>query len=495
MDKLNQQVIDALAEVLAPALREKVVASGSPSTPYLHGPGGLFGREGIDRDLFHTRIDGIGVAHVLPVFASQYTHPLFAYVTGYQDVSGTVPDGVCDDPETAGAEKRCLQTAPFGRYSFKTRELEVNRVGQLVNRGEFDDLRLLNDPIAPEMGRSIFPNMSPNKQLAAGAEVLARMLELGVAFANRLGRQVYTGDPVNNSAGGGYREFMGLDLLIGTNKVDAETGQDCPSLDSDIKDFNYEQVCAEDATISIVRVITTLWRQVNHIASHTGLTPARWALAMRTALFWELTDCWPCEYMTSRCLWATSSITALTGNDNREIVVNAAENVRMRDEMRNGNFLLIDGVRVPVILDDNIVEESSGDNNQIAIGCFASDIYLIPLTVRGGTPVTFWQYYDYRAGTMQAVVNGRVSSHFWTDAGMYLWTWDNYNWCIVHEAKIEPRIIIRTPQIAGRITNVEYCPMQHPRDPQPDDPYFIDGGVTSPPAPSLWADWNAPNRV
>jgi hypothetical protein len=482
----DKQLLGALAQALAPHLGQKVVATGTPSTPYTHGPGGLFGVAGIERDLFHTRIDGIGLSSVFPVRGSVLTDPLFGYVTGYQDVSGTVPDGVCDDPRTAGAEKSCLQTAPFGRYTFKTREAEINRIGQLINRGEFDDLDLVNDPIAPEMGRTIFPNISPDKQLAAGAEILARKLELGIAFANELSRQTYIGDPANNSAGGGHEEFMGLDLLISTNKVDAITGQDCPSLDSDVKDFNYTDVCDENADPDIVRVLTTLWRQVNHIARHTAMQPVRWTFAMRTGLFWELTDCWPCSYLTHRCDFSS---------DNAEVVVNTPDNIRLRDEMRNGNFLLIDGVRVPVVLDDNIVEEQSGDNSQVPAGCSASDIYLVPLTVRGRIAVTFWQFYDYQQGTMQAVVDGRVTNRFWTDAGMYLWTWDTRNFCLVHEAKIEPRIIMRTPQIAGRLQNVVYCWLQHPRDPQPDDPYFVDDGVTERAAPSLWSDWNAPNRV
>lgn len=476
----NKQILDALASIIS----QKVVASGTPSTPYLHGPGGLFGQEGIERDLFHTRIEGSGVAQVLPVFGTNLTHPLFGTITGYQDVSGDVPSTACGDPEVAGSEKRCLTYFPFGRYTFKTRELEVNRVGQLINRGEFDDLRVVNDPIAPELGKTIFPNINPNKQLAAGAEVLARMLEVGVAFANRLGRQTYIGNPVNN-VGTGYLEFMGLDLLIGTIKVDAITGDDCPSLDSDVKDFNYGCVQDDDLDPSIVRTIVTMWRFVNHIAQHTNLNPVRWLLSMRTSLFWELTDVWPCQYQTYRCI-------DISPGGIGQVTIDGRENVRMRDAMRNGNYLLIDGVQVPVVLDDNIVEESSDENSDIPVTCFASDIYLIPMTVRGGIPVTFWHYYDYKGGTMQAVVNGRLTSQFWTDAGMYLWTWDNQNWCIVHEAKIEPRIILRTPQIAGRIQNVCYCPLQHPRDPQPEDPYFVDSGVTDPPSPSLYTDWNPP---
>ena len=467
-------------------MQEKVAATGTPSTPYMHGPGGLFGVSGIERDIIHTRIAGNGVGAVLPVFPSQYTDPLFGYITGFTDVTGTVPDGVCDDPEIAGQMKSCIQSAPFGRYSFQTRELEINRVGKLVDRGEFNDLRLLNDPIAPLMGKTIFPKLSPNAQLAAGAEVLARMLELGIAFANRLGRQTYIASPANNSAGGGYMEFQGLDILIGTTKPDALTGQDCTSLHSDIKDMDYVCVDDTDADPDIVRVMTTMWRFVNHIAQNTGLSPARWIWSMRTALFWELTDIWACRYYSYRCSVVDG------GGIDPVPQFDTVDAVALRDSMRNGNYLLIDGVRVPVVLDDFIEEESSSDTSELVSGQYASDIYLIPLTVTGGTPVTFWQYYDFR-NVSQALVNGRLTNDYWSDAGMYLWNYDKDNWCVVWESKIEPRIVLRTPQIAGRITNVCYEPLQHPRDPHPDDPYFVDGGETDRPSPSLYST-SVPNR-
>ena len=57
--------------------------------------------------------------------------------------------------------------------------------------------------------------------------------------------------------------------------------------------------------------------------------------------------------------------------------------------------------------------------------------------------------------------------------------------------KIENRIILRTPQIAGRITNVCYEPLQHERDPFPSDPYFVNGGNTSRTAATLNAEWGS----
>lgn len=485
MDLTSEQLMKALAQVLAPALKDvryKVEASGTPSTPYLHGPGGLFGVSGLERDVISTRLSGRGLASVLSAFPSNYTNPLFPYITGFTDIGGTVPSGPCDNPQYAGQMKTCIQTAPFGRFMLRTREAEINRVGQLIDRGEFDDLRLLNDPLAAEFGKTIFPQMSGNAQLNAGAELLSRMIELGIGFSNWIGRVLYTGTPANNTLGG-YAEPMGLDILIGTTKVDAITGQDCPSLHSDIKGMNYTCISDSTANPDIVEVLVTMWRYVNLIAQQTQLTPVQYALVMRTPLWWELTDYWPCRYLTYKCrVQDTAWIDPVPS-------VDSAEAIRLRDRMRAGSYLLIDGVEVPVIIDDYIIEESSADTNKLRAGCFASDIYLVPLTVLGGTPATFWQYYNYQNGPMQAVVQGRATNLFWTDGGMYLWTFDTKDFCIVHEAKIEPRVILKTPQIAGRITDVCYCPLQHPRDVHPDDDYFVDGGVTTRLPPSLYEDW------
>ena len=480
-----------LAQLFAPALAKQMgveykhtTPTGTPSTPYYHGPGGLFGVAGVERDIIHTRVGGRGLAWALSNRTTITTDPLFPYISGYQDESGDEKDGVCDDPPIAGPAKTCLQTAPLGRYERMSREMEINRVGQIINRGEFTDLRTINDPIAPELGRSIFPNIDGSTQLGLGAEVLARMLEVGITFVNLLGRQLYTGSPANNSANSGYKEFIGLDLLIGTNKVDAITGTNCPSLDSDVKDYNYEKVSNVAANPSIVRTLTTMWRYVKHIAIRSNLMPVTWAISMRQALFWEITDVWPCSYLSYRC----------EVNDGANIdpvpSFDTGDAIAMRDAMRNGEYLLIDGEKVPIIIDDFIVEESSNDTNLIDVGCFASDIYIVPLSILGGRPATYWEYFDYSRGPAQAIMDSRSGNFFWTDGGRYMWHQKPpLNWCIQWLGKIEPRLILSTPHIAARLTNVQYCPLQHERDPHPDDDYFTDGGVTDRDPPSLYNDY------
>src|SRR3972149_517370 len=65
------------------------------------------------------------------------------------------------------------------------------------------------------------------------------MLEVGIAFQRKLLRQVYTGNPANNNVGGGYREFPGLDILIGTDKVDRKSTR----LNSSHSQISYADFC------------------------------------------------------------------------------------------------------------------------------------------------------------------------------------------------------------------------------------------------------------
>jgi hypothetical protein len=455
--------------------------TGTPATPYMYGPGGLFGVAGAEREIISTRIHPRGLATHLPARATTRMMPYFPYMTGFLDVTGSNPDGVCDDAQTAGPMKNCFQTAQFGRYTFMTRELELNRLGQQLHRGEFQDLYLVNPPML-QGDDLITPNVGGNPSLAN--EVAVRMMEVGVAFQNKLIPQVYVGNPANNSAGGGYQEFPGLDILIGTNKVDAFTGAECASLDSDIKNFNYELVTSG----SIVNVLSYMMRYLGFNAERGNFGQVNYAFVMREALWWELSAVWPCAYLTYRCSGQANT------NVTTELGIPANEFVRFRDEMRRNKYLIIDGVQYPVITDDGIVEETAGDNGNISEGCFASDIYIVPMSANG-MALTFWEYLDYSKGAMIGAQEGNLApGDFWTDGGRYLWhKKPPKNWCVQWISKLEPRLILRTPHLAGRLTNVQYCPLQHERQPFADDPYHLNGGVSvSRTYTTPYSDWNLP---
>jgi len=489
LNKFDTSTVDptklgmALAEVITKAMPQQVNKStGAPQGPYIHGPGGLFGVRGLSQDIISTATQITGsFGEMLPIKGSKETNPLFPYITGFIRSDGQEKNGICDTPEEAGNFKTCIQTTVFGRKEFKTREFEVNSIGQQINRGEFMDLRLANPQLVNAMGGLMkdFFHLSDQNAALAGNEVFMRVIEVAVAFQRWYCPTVFTGNPANSSAGGGYKEFPGLDLLISTGKIDALSGTTCPSLDSDIKSFGYRDI-SSTADPDIHRTLSTMMYILETRAMQNNLSPVEFALVMRPQLFWELTRVWPLQYNTDR--------TGLTpaGLDNLYL-----EMVRMRDAMRSGSYITINGKNYQVIQDGCIMEENQSVNGAIPIGGFASDIYIVPLSARGGTLQTmYWEYKDYSQDVIPQLTG--LPQWFWSDGGAFLWSMKApTNWCMDLIAKTEPRLILRTPQLAGRLTDVVYTPLQHTNDVLPSQYYHVNGGVrTGRPFPSPYSEWD-----
>lgn len=451
-------------------------ASGTPiSVGYTHGPGGNFSFPGVDPSVFHTAVGNMGILGRLPATPSVFTDPTFQILTGVQDISGAEKADVCDDAPTAGLIKSCMMSSQFGRYERATSEIELNRLGQRNDRADPMDLTLVGSPIAQSGIFATGPRSPATPADLLTNEVSRKFWELNVAVHRLLSQQLWIGDPANNAAGGGYKELTGFQLLINTGHLDAQTGTACPSLDSDLKDFACARI--DDNADTLITMLSELIRTRRDLAFRTGVSPVRYILAMRPELFWELTAIWPCSYLTYRC--------QVTGQE--RINIDANDAVRFRDDMRSGRYLLIDGERIDVVLDDGIPVLTPTTDSTVAEGCQCSDIYLIPMSVIGGRAVTYMEYFDYGNPSVQAAIGNLVLAR---QEGAFL-TWPRQtNQCVVWQTKVEPRLIIRTPWLAGRIQNVEYCPTQQARSPFPDDPYFTDGGRTDRPGPSFFSLWN-----
>ena len=452
--------------------------TGTPTVTYQHGPGGLFSQAGIEDMVINASLSPRGIDSVLPIFPTVYTNPLYPFITGFESDGSAEPSGVCDNCP-GGIIQNCYQTAVFGRVCRESQEIEINRVMQLVNRGETNELRVLGSVL---MAGGIQPPRSTMINDWINYTTQTQMVIVGIEFQRALSQMIWTGNPANNSAGGGYAEFPGLDMLIATGKVDAVSGVACGALDPDVKDFNYNDVCG--ASPDIVEYISMMHFYLSHVADRTALSPVQWVIAMRPQLFFELTACWPCKYLTNRCADAAGA---------NAVVINDDGNVAMRDAMRNGSYLIVNGVQLPVVTDDGIFEENSTNSANVNPGEFASDIYFIPITARG-IPVTYWEHLDYTgAAPDEAMLNGRQD--WWsTDGGRYMWTVEQQAWCYVIMGKIEPRIVLRTPHLAGRIQNVMYTPLQHLREPFEDSPYWVKGGSPSAPLPQYYSEWNPLGR-
>jgi hypothetical protein len=460
---------DEVLQLLAKALlgqSEKAVTS-TPSTVFGHGDGGLFSTPGLDKSLFSALTLPMNTLESrLPAFPSNDEYPMFGIMTGVTASSGSNPEAPCDDPPTAGMMKMCTKSAPFGLFSRATRALDAKDFGRRTNRGEMLDLNLIGNPFAAQ---DSFAQSLAGFGNAARNDIAKAFYELGVAWSRDFATRIYAGNPANNTASDGYMEFWGLDALINTGYADAVTGTACPAADSIVHDWGSVDI-ADDAA-GFVRTLTYMYRNLQFNARRMGLAPANIVLAMSWGLFYALTEIYPITYSTYR---STGLIP-----DNARLVVDSRAEREERDAMLNGEYLLIDGVRVPVIVDNSIVETDDG-------GAFTSSLYMIPMTVLGNIPSTYIEYFNWAVpgGALDATEALGIAGAFDVrDGGRFLIARDSHTWtCVQMAAWTKPRLVMRTPYLAGRIENVKYEPELKERDWNPTNPsYYKDGGRTSSP--------------
>lgn len=447
----------------------KTPATSTTATT-LHGPGGIFQGPGLERDVITAHVRPQGISSALQKVPANSTDPRFSSLTGYTDVIGNEPDNACDDAPY-GYVKSCNLTARFGLMRRDTGTIEMDDVMLKINRGDFTDLMLRGQVLG------MTPGMSPS-----GLDVsqilniltMSEMVGAGVQSERALSTRYWTGSVA-------LGQMPGLDNQIATGQVDADTGQACPALDSDVKDFEYNDVCG--ATRDIVEYVSMLHWYLKYNADTMGLSPVQWVIAMRPELWFELSACWPCRYNSFRCT------TIDTANIDVTPRLDSADMTQIRDQMREGMYLWVNGVKLPVVIDTGIYEHNNQNDANLNPGQYASSLYMVPLTITGGFPVTYIEYVDYRqAGMDRALLQGR-EDWWWTDSGIYSWAIEQTKWCYKLSLKTEQRIVLRSPHLAGKIEHIRYSPLQHLRSPDPESPYFKDGGVSVRGPGTTYAVW------
>lgn len=500
----QQQALELMAELMLankshltvdPALGYKndpTVIGGVQ--PYVHGGGGLLSPAGQDPAIFSAIVQpDRGVLTALPIRNTVlmsdeyggYDAPLYTTFTGVTagdlDDWDNQPTAPCDDAPVAGLLKACTLTAPFGRFSAAVRQIDRKRMGRLVNLGETGDFRLQNGMITAD---PFTPQQTPqNGGDWINQEIAVRYFEAAMGFQRLLAPLVFTGNPINNTAQDGARQFMGLDLLINAgNKRDAFTSAVCTAMDSAIATFGGANVNEADADGNyIYEWFEYIMRYLNSNAERMGMAPASWVAVMRRDLFYELTRYWRIQYYVQFIRMMDTINTAAAGG---RINVEANDEAAMRDAMFKGRFLpLATGERLNVILDDGIAVTAVGAESQ-------SEVYFVPLTVLGSVPVTYWQYFNYEnaQGRLfdQQLSRGQT---YTTDGGKFLWAWSHKNGCFTAQWTTEPRIIMHTPYLAARLQDVNYQPLIAVRDAYPDGGLFYNGGRTNSPFPSYYNEW------
>lgn len=469
MDKDLLAILQNQNAILKQLADSQTLATKAPAARQtateLHGNGSLWGSYPIERDVISAHIAPHGLAERLLHLPSVTESPLFATLTGYTATTGSEPVNPCDDAP-AGYVKGCNITAPFGRVMRDTQTIEIDKVFLRANRGDFADLVLRGQVLNMQ---SAFNPGGLNDAGILNILTKSEMVTVGVNIDRTLSRHVFQANPANNTAGGGYKEFRGLDLQIATNHRDAHTGAICTALDSDVKDFAFDLITGTGR--SIVEYMSMMAFYLDNNATGSGLDPVNWVIVMRPDLWQELTAVWPCQYNTNKC-----NTTPPTGTTST-VYIDGRENISDRDAFRAGMYLPINGRNYPVVLDTGIYEYTNTTSASVPNGQFASSVYFVPLTMTGNFPITYMEYLDYRQAQADVeFLNGKAP--FWTDDGKFYWAIDAANFCYKLKAKTERRMVLRAPQLAGRIDRIRYAPLQHLREGYPDSAYFRDGGVS-----------------
>jgi len=456
-----------LKEMKEEGQHQKHTAGGAMTAQQLHGLGGIFAQLGAEPEFLSTYVKPQSISSVLPIFPSVDEDPRYWTLTGFTAPSGTQPTNACDAAPT-GYEKGCMLTALFGLKRFDTQEIEMDKVMLRINRGDFKDLRFVGNPITG--GTNLMPS-GVTRDNALNVITAMEMLKTAAYMEMALHNDIWQGTVAGGS-------FPGLAVQVATGQVDAGTNTACPSLDSDIKDFAYNDVCG--TTLDIVEYLSSMMYYLESLANDTGMAPVKYVLAMRPQLWFELSACWPCSYLSNRCKDDAGTQLA---------VMNDSTNVDMRDRMRGSLKLPVNGIEYDVVLDTGIFEHNNANNGNLAAGEFASTIYAIPVSINGGFPTCYREYVDYRqAAPDEALLRGRPN-WFHTDAGMYSWTYLELRWCYSLALKTEQRVVLRAPQLAGALQNVQYSPLQHLREPDFSSSYHVDGGVSYRPSGTRYSVW------
>jgi len=463
---------------------ERTKASGSnPGTPAT-GPNGLFTTPGLEPGIATTYIPPMGLENFLEqqghVRTSMYANPIFGIITGQTPSTGEEPTEPCDENvPVAGSLKLCQQTWGFGEMTLKSQVIRVDRQGELINRGSPVEGNLINNPFASQVASQITPQSSTDMFRSTVAKLTT---ELANDFKRRYAHLVWDGNPVNTAgSSGGYLEFNGLDRIVNSGYQDSITGISCPAADSLVKDFSYGIV--QNDAVSTVRAFVETYRDRQYLAQQINFGLVQFAWVMRKQLFLALTEIWPCAYYTYRCYTASPS------GSNATAFVSGTESAAIRDAMRLGQYLLIDGVQVPVIIDNTMGETNHANGN------FSSNAYLLPLAAPGAYSDTngqllYMEYFDYRGPFgMQSVLDSMAPDQVYrvSGDGRFIMMLQSPNsFCRQIQMRTSKRVVLRTPFLAARIDNLMYNVYLHERDAYPDSSFYVNGGATSFKTPSFY---------
>ena len=469
MDSLqsNLQLVKELV-----ALFKNDPSSNNPVAQNLHGVNptgglGLFGAPGVDPRMFSTLVGAnFSFTESLTMSPNIFINHIREIFTGVNADIGTNPNNTCDTPVQPGNGKVCQQIYTFGRAYFGFQPRELATVGQYYTPAD------QNRVVSPDILRAhkFYPHI-PN---ATPKSALWYDLERSTAdFSRNLENALIQSNRTNGPTGAGsipmfMTQFDGLDRQIRTGYTDALTGIACPAADSLVRSFDGNDITATNATWgTIVQALTDIYMNISISVERMGydMGSSAWAWVMNPDFFYALTRQWPCAYYTTGC-----QVLLDDTSTNARYNLDGETTRRMQDEMYSGRYLMINGMRIPVLFSDGVAQTPEAANQ------FATSVFLVPIALNGIRtlyveyfPMDNAQQEEYATAYGMNDETRTLNGGFWRMIRLF-------NGCIEYRFTSQFRLMLEAPFAAGRLDNITWINTTQSRTPFPGRSFYADGG-------------------
>lgn len=432
-------------------------AQANRAFTFPHGEGGLLAFPGAMPEMDSTIPRASDFAAMLPLLPSVVQDQIFEVVTNQTAPSGTNPADACGSPPVPGNLAKAQITVPYGELYMGTQQINVTKAAL---RNTYADLNrqlqnsaVMNSPYLPEPVA-----LNPS---AINTPIGKAFMELAYDISLANSHVVHQGDPslaAADSRLGFIKEYRGIDSWITTGYTDAVGGQNVPALDSKVDSYN--KTLAGD----IVDAVCDIVRAIRVEAEESGLGAVSHVALIHPYLRYPLIDLWACNYHTARC----------SPSDTNGRRLDLGRVTELRDQMLRGNYLLIDGVPLPIVTSYGHAATQAEDT-----GVWTSDIMLVPMTnlSRGGEPISYMEYVPYNVTDVATAIAQGMNEVRVLNGGLYMTAVDRAGFCLKYLFHAQLRFVMKTPWAAGRVDDVQWTVNQKFNHPGAGHTYNRGGGL------------------
>lgn len=429
---------------------------------------GIFGAPGVEPDMWQTIVRANGsFMNSLDFRATRIENPLYEIVAGIGAGTGANPLNSCGDPPHPGSMTVCQQSYPFGKVFAGTDVIEGAEIGGRYTRADLNRRvrpRRMMSPFSPDViGRA-------GNQNSIAWKVLSQLdVDLNRQHETVLMQGLRT---AGHTGAGSVRYFRkqpdGLDRWVRTGYTDVESGEDCDALDSCVRTFG-TNITGTGTDGTIVDYLTDMYTKLETDLGGMGYNMAAttFAFVMHPRMWRPITREWPCSYLTMGC-------NTLVNNDGQRLNISAESERRMQDDMFNGKYLMIDGMRIPVLFSWEVPIVNTG------LDLWNGPVYLVTPTLNGEE--TIWvEYFDMGNEEQNEFYNLATGGNMDTtvsNGGLYR-VERRMKGCLEYTFVSKWRLMFTAPFAACRLDGIEFNDRVRAQDPQPGESYYAAGGTTS----------------